>query len=256
MKKILTLLMFVFVIWTPVFAQDALAIVERSRSRIQAESTSIRYRIVIQPRTGAASERVIDQYSKRDPQGNMRSLVVFQAPATVAGTRFLSIENPGRANDQWIFLPSLGRIRRIAAAEGSSSFIGDFSYDDISSADRKSDLDRHRVLREEAYLNLPCYVIESIPLESSYQYSMMIQWIDQENYITRKIELYDRRGTLVKVLEILELSEVQGRLSPSVTRMSTLAAGTSTTLHVVNLRYDDPIPESAFTTGFLETGRW
>ena len=251
-------------ILTGVFAQaqnvprltDAVSIAERSRNRIQAETTSTRYRMIITARNGAVTERLMDQYSKKDPGGNNRSVIVFGEPASIRGTRFLTIENQGRANDQWIFLPSLGMVRRIAAAEGSGSFLGtDFSYDDISSAERRTDLDNHRLLREERFRERDCYVIESVPVDTGYQYSRMLQWIDRENYVPHKVELYDRRGTHVKTLEILELREVQGRLAPTVTRMTTHAAGTSTSLNVQNLRYDDNIPESVFTTNFLETGR-
>ena len=235
---------------------DALSIVERSRNRIQADTVSTRSRMVITARGGAVSERMMDQYSKKDGQGNNRSVIVFQDPATVRGTRFLTLENQDRGNDQWIFLPSLGRVRRIAGAEGSGSFVGtDFSYDDIASVDRRTDLDNHRLLREENLNSRDCYVVESTPIDTGYQYSRMLQWIDKENYVPHKVELYDRRGNQVKLLEILELREVQGRLAPMVTRMSTLAAGTSTSLNVTNLRYDDPIPEGVFTPNFLETGR-
>jgi hypothetical protein len=174
----------------------------------------------------------------------------------VRGARFLTVENASRANDQWIFLPSLGKTRRVAASEGSSSFIGtDFSYDDIASADRKADLDTHKILREEKFLGRDCYVIESVPKDSGYQYSKMIQWIDKNEFLAYKAELYDRRGTQVKLLEILEYREVQGRQSAAVTKMTTLAAGTSTSLNIANIKYDDPIPESVFTTNFLETGK-
>jgi len=84
----------------------------------------------------------------------------------------------------------------------------------------------------------------------------MIQWIDVNSFVIYKIELYDRRGTQVKLLEITEYREVQGRLAPYVTKMTTIADGTSTSINVVNLKYDDPIPEGVFTTRFLETGRY
>ena len=239
------------------FAQESAAsIVEKSRNRIKADTVSTRSRMIIAAKNGAVSERVIDQYSKKDSKGNNRAVIVFQDPASVRGSRFLTMENPGKDNDQWIFLPSLGKVRRIAASEGSGSFMGsDFSYDDISSADRKTDLDDHRIIREEKLNGNDCYVIESVPKDANYQYSKMIQWIDKNNFVTAKIELYDKRGNQVKLLEILELKEVQGRLAPMVTRMTTLAAGTSTSLNVSILKYDDPIPEGVFTVNYLETGR-
>jgi hypothetical protein len=70
-----------------------------------------------------------------------------------------------------------------------------------------------------------------------------------------KVELYDKKGNHSKLLEIVELKDVQGRLSPIVTKMTSLADGTSTSINVGMLKYDDPIPEGVFTTNYLETGR-
>jgi hypothetical protein len=238
-----------------VHAQDALSIVRASRDRITADTVSTRSRMVITAKDGSTGERVLDQYSKKGPQGD-RTIIVFQRPASVANTRFLTMEKAGGPDDRWIFLPSLGKVRRIAATEGSGSFMGtDFSYDDISSASRDADLDTHTLLREETLNGHACYVIESVPKDRSYQYSKMVQWIDKSSRISYRIDLYDRRGTLVKQVETLETKEVQGRLSAMVTRIATLAAGTSTTITMDILKYDDPIPEGVFTTGYLETGR-
>jgi len=238
-----------------IHAQDAENIVRASRDRIQADTVSTRSRMVIRARDGTTSERVIDQYSKDGPRGS-RNVIVFQRPESVAGTRFLTMEVPGGADDRWIFLPALGRVRRVAASEGSGSFMGtDFSYDDISSADRGADMDTHTLLREEALNGAACHVIQSVPKDSSYQYAKMIQWIAKDSLITMKIELYDRRNTLVKVAEMSGVREVQGRQTVTETKMTTLAAGTSTTIIMDIVKYDDPIPESVFTTAYLETGR-
>ena len=234
---------------------DAASIVRDSRDRIKADTVSTRSRMVIQAKSGSASERLIDQYSKDGPKGK-RTVIVFQRPETVAGTRFLTMENPGSADDRWIFLPSLGKVRRMAASEGSGSFVGtDFSYDDIASASRSAGLDTHTLLREEELDGTACYVIQSVPKDSSYQYSKMILWIAKDTKITMKIELYDKRNTLVKVAEMSGLKEVQGWLTATVTKMSTLAAGTSTTIFMDRIKYDDPIPEGVFTTAYLETGK-
>jgi len=237
------------------YAQDAEAIVRSSRDRIKADTVSIRSRMVIQAKGGSSTERLIDQYSKDGPKGK-RAVIVFQKPETVAGTRFLTMENTGGPDDRWIFLPALGKVRRIAASEGSGSFVGtDFSFDDISSASRNAALDTHTLLREEELEGSACYVIQSIPKDSSYQYSKMIQWITKDTKITVKLELYDKKNTLVKIAEMSGLKEVQGRLTTTVTKMTTLAAGTSTTIFTDIIKYDDPIPESVFTTAYLETGR-
>jgi hypothetical protein len=38
-------------------------------------------------------------------------------------------------------------------------------------------------------------------------------------------------------------------------KMSTIAAGTSTTMYTERLQYDADIPERVFTTAYLERGR-
>ncbi|MDR1318389.1 MAG: outer membrane lipoprotein-sorting protein [Treponema sp.] len=237
------------------YAQDAESLVRASRDRIKADTISTRSTMVITAKDGTKSERMLDQYSKKGPKGD-RIIIEFRRPASVAGSRFLTMENPGAADDRWIFLPSLGKVRRVVASEGSGSFMGtDFSYDDISAANRDAGLDKHTLLREENLNGAACHVVESVPKDSSYQYSKMIQWIDKETRVTMKIELYNKRGALAKTLEISEVRDMQGRLTPMATKMTTLAAGTSTLINVELIKYDDPIPESVFSTAYLETGR-
>jgi len=259
-KKILFFTLIAAFTAVTVFAQTAAPktaeeIVRSSRDRIKSTTLSTRSKMTITAKNGTSSERVVDQYSKDGPKGS-RAMIVFQSPASVAGTRFLTMENAGSADDRWIFLPSLGKVRRVAASEGSGSFMGtDFSYDDISSASRGVASDTHTIVREEEYGGTACYVIQSIPKDSSYQYSKMVQWITKDNLITVKIELYDKKSALVKTAEMSGIKNIQGRLTVTVTKMTTHAAGTYTTITNEITKYDDPIPEKVFTVEFLETGR-
>jgi outer membrane lipoprotein-sorting protein len=237
-------------------AQDAASIVRASRDRINADTVSTRARMVITAKNGSTTERVIDQYGKDDAQGRNRTVIVFQQPASVRGTRFLTMENASGDNDQWIFLPSLGKVRRIASSEGGGSFMGtDMSYDDISSVNREVDKDTHTLLREETYNGAACYVIQSVPKDSSYQYAKMISWIDKSTKVSHKLEGYDRRGNLAKTLESSNFKDVQGYLTATQMKVTTVAEGTSTTVYTDIIKYNDPIPDSVFTTRFLETGR-
>jgi outer membrane lipoprotein-sorting protein len=226
-----------------------------AKNRVQSETISSRSRMVITAKDGSTTERVIDQYSKDGPNG-ARTVIVFQSPANVKGTRFLTMDTASGGSDRWIYLPSLSRTRRIAASESGGSFMGtDFSYDDISSMDREVDLDTHTLVREETLNGNSCYVIQSVPKDGSFQYSKTISWIDKANFLMYKSEMYNRRGELVKVMEMSNFSDVQGRLSPMQTKVSTVGAGSSTTIYMEIMKYDDPIPEGVFTTAYIETGR-
>ncbi|MDR1950426.1 MAG: outer membrane lipoprotein-sorting protein [Spirochaetaceae bacterium] len=235
---------------------DAAAIVKESRNLVDAETVSTRSRMVITAKDGRTSERIIDQYSKEDSGGRVRTVVVFQQPASVRNTRFLTMENAAGGDDRWIFLPSLGKVRRIASSEGGGSFMGtDFAYDDMSLQTRGAEKDAHRLLREESLNGKACYVIESVSGDSGFLYSKYIQWIDKEIKIPWKAELYDRRSNLIKLMEVLEVKEVQGQLTPNITKMTTVAEGTSTMVYMDIIKYNDPVPEGVFTTNYLETGR-
>jgi outer membrane lipoprotein-sorting protein len=255
MKK---LMLFGALIFSAVFvrAQDATGIMQAAKDRIQADTMSSRSRMVITAKNGSTTERVIDQYSKDGAKGRARSVIVFQSPATVRGTRFLTMDNDAGKSDQWIFLPGIGKVRRIAASESGGSFMGtDFSYDDMSLMDRELDLDTHRILREETLDGNVCYVIESIPRDKNFSYSKSVSWIDRANYRIYRREMYGRRGGLEKVMELSGYRDVQGRDTPAQTKVSTPAAGTSTTVYMDIIKYDEPIPEGVFTTAYLETGR-
>jgi hypothetical protein len=237
------------------YGQDAAAIVERARNRIEAETTSTRSRMVITAKDGKTSERVIDQYSKDGPAGT-RMIIEFKRPASVAGTRFLTIENAGGGEDRWIYLPSLGKTRRVAASEGGGSFMGtDFSYDDVSSGDREIDADTHSLLREETLGGALCYVIQSVPKDSGYQYAKTVSWIDKARALVYKSEMYNKRNELIKTMELSGYKDVQGRLTAMETKVVTAASGTSTTIFMDIVKYDDPIPDGVFTVNYLETGR-
>jgi outer membrane lipoprotein-sorting protein len=244
-----------------VFAQDAAApsavsIKRAAKDRIQSDTMSSRSRMVITAKNGSTTERVIDQYSKDGANGFARTVIVFQSPATVKGTRFLTIDNASGKSDQWIFLPALGKVRRIASSESGGSFMGtDFSYDDMSLMDREVEEDTHTVLREETLAGALCYVIESVPKDSDFPYSKTVTWIDKANYRVYKSELYNKRGAIEKVMEMSGYRDIQGRDTSTQTKVSTVAAGTSTTIYSEIVKYDDPIPEGVFTTAYLETGR-
>ena len=253
MKKTV-LLIAIFCISLGAFAEDAESIVSASRDRIQSDTVFTRSKMVIRARNGSTSERVIEQYSKDGPNGD-RTIIVFISPRNIAGTRFLTMNNPGKEDDRWIYLPETGRVRRISASGGSGSFMGtDFSYDDISSTSRDVALDTHTILREENFNGLACYVIQSIPKDKSFQYSKMLQWISKDEKIIFKIELYDKRNTHVKTAEMSGIKEIQGRRPTTVIQMTTLKSGSSTIITSEEIKYDEAIPDGMFTTAFLETG--
>jgi outer membrane lipoprotein-sorting protein len=257
MKKLFLFAAAIFICTAQVVAQNADVIIDTSRNRIKADTVLTQSRMVIAAKNGSTTGRTIKQASKDDKDGNARIIIEFLAPAGIKGVRFLTIDKNGGGTDQWIYLPALNKSpRRIDASEGSKSFQGtDLSHDDISSTNRKVAEDTNTILREESLNGNACYVIQSIPKDKSYQYSKIIQWIDKQNNVNWKMELYDQKGVLKKVFEVKKLEDKQGRLTPMESIMTSIVDRTSTTIYVEKIQYDGLIDEGVFTTKYLETGR-
>ncbi len=128
-----------------------------------------------------------------------KSLVIFDQPRDVKGTAFLSFSHATGADEQWIYLPALKRVKRIASRNKSGPFMGsEFAFEDLSSFE--IDKYSYKYLRDEIVKGEACFVVESIPVSEFSGYTRQIMWIDQSHYRIQKIEFYDRKNALIKTL--------------------------------------------------------
>ena len=96
--------------------------------------------------------------------GDAKILIRFIDPPEVKGVGFLSLARPGKTADQWLYLPSMKRERRIASQDRDASFVGtDFNYEDMEEFDHKKY--KVELAGEQLLDGRPCYVIEAIPVE-------------------------------------------------------------------------------------------
>jgi len=204
---------------------------------------------------GDESLRVIEQYGKELADGVSGSVMIFHSPASVEGTRFLTIAKDDGADDQWIYLPALRRVRRIAASERDSEFMGtDFTYSDLSGGDIEDAT--YRLLREESIDGEATYVVEGIPTpDSNSSYSRLIQWVSKEKWLPIRVEFYDDDGELLKINTMTRVELVQGRWTVIANEMRNVQTGHSTIILIQRWVYDEQLPDSLFSTNFLRIGR-
>ncbi len=176
----------------------------------------------------------------------------FMAPAAIKDTAFLAWENVGRPDDQFLYLPALGRVRRISSGQKDQSFANsDFTYEDLEK--RKVDLDTHRLLRTEPYENYHCWVLESTPKEADdSQYGRVLSWIDQRTFVPVKVEFYDKRERFAKMLLVHRLEQVDGIWTAMESEMRDVQKKQSTLLKIVTVRYNRNIPDAIFTEHYLQ----
>jgi outer membrane lipoprotein-sorting protein len=185
----------------------------------------------------------------RDDGGDQDYAVLFTRPADVRNTVFLVNKHVGKDDDRWLYLPDLDLVKRIAAGDKRTSFVGsDFLYEDVSG--RSVQEDTHQLIETTDTQ----YVVGNTPLDpGSVEFSSWTMWIDKTSFLPMTMEYLDEQGQVFRRIEALEVQEIDGH--PTVTRMkvSDLRSGGSTVSDFRNVEYDLGIPESVFTERTLRS---
>ena len=126
-----------------------------------------------------------------------RSRIEFVEPADVKGTRMLTWSHKTKNDDQWLYLPSLKRVKRISSRSKSGSFMGsEFAYEDLGS--QEIEKYSYAFVKDEELNGRKHWVMQQIPTDKKSGYSKQIAWVDQEYRQASKIDFYDRKGALLK----------------------------------------------------------
>lgn len=161
-------------------------------------------------RHGESSDREMVVSTLEQADDGDKTLVHFETPRDVRGTAFLSYTHKVGNDDQWLYLPALKRVKRIASGNKSGPFVGsEFAYEDISS--QEVEKYTYKYVREETLEGVRCFVIERYPLDPKSGYTRQVTWIDTDEYRNRKMDFYDRKGSLLKTLTYEGYRQYVGR---------------------------------------------
>jgi outer membrane lipoprotein-sorting protein len=257
-RVVLVLLLAVFTIIGLIAADQeptGASIMQKVTNTQTGTSSAIDIRMLLIDSKGEEKERRIQTLSLTDNELT-KTITVFLTPASVRNTRFLTIEKASGGDDQWIYLPALGKVKRIAATETGGSFMGsDFTYADMASTSYEAAEATHTIVRQETYATRPSHVVESIPLKSS-DYGKTITWVDSERYVALRVEFYGSdASTLLKILTSESVENMEGRWLARKMTMQTLSTGHRTAIEILQAKFNMPLNPSYFTVSFLETGR-
>ncbi len=253
MKKIKCILA-MLILSQALFAMTGLEVATAHDEKEKPDTTHMLLQMDLIEESGKTASRVIEQWgADKDELAN--SIMVFRTPASVKNTRFLQVENSDRGDDKWIYLPALKRVRRIASSEGSKSFMGsDLSYDDMETRDLERDT--FELIKEETIDSWDCYVVKGQAVDSDdSQYAYRLTWFDNDTFVPVKIEMYDKKNELLKVVTVKSLQNVNGFWTPMDTVIKNVQSGHSTNMKVLKVEFDKPVNPRMFTTQFLSNGR-
>ncbi len=156
-------------------------------------------RMILRNRHGEESSRAMRTKTLEMTDDGDKTLVIFEEPRDVKGTAFLSFTHKSGPDDQWLYLPALKRVKRIASNNKSGPFMGsEFAYEDITS--QEVEKYTYRFLREESLDGRATLVVERYPVDPKSGYTRQIVWHHGQHFQPVRIEFYDRKDDLLKTL--------------------------------------------------------
>ena len=180
--------------------------------------------------------------------GDQMYYVYFLRPADVRKMVFMVHKHADitKDDDRWLYLPALDLVKRIAASDKRTSFVGsDFLYEDVSG--RNLNEDTHQLIETtDKY-----YVVKNVPKEpDTVEFSYYNVWIDRRNFVPMKMEFYDKNGKLYRVIESQKVQTIQGFPTVVKSIVSDLNTGSKTEMEFTDVKYNIGLKD-IFTERYL-----
>jgi hypothetical protein len=149
---------------------------------------------------GDSIKRKMIRVSSETKNDGDKSVIKFLWPLDVKDTRLLTWTHKNKNDSQWLYMPSIKRVKRINSRNQSGSFMGsEFYYEDLNS--QEIEKYTHKYIKDIKYQDRDCWLIERVPHDKNSGYSKIVSWLDKQYYNPLKIEYYDRKGELLKTAD-------------------------------------------------------
>jgi outer membrane lipoprotein-sorting protein len=251
--KILTAIMTLFVLGLPAHAEESPSvdeIIDRANKTAyySGDDGRAKVKMTITDSQGRAREREFNilRHDVSDG-GEQHFYVYFKKPSDVRKMAFLVHKHVDRDDDRWLYLPALDLVKRIAASDKRTSFVGShFFYEDVSG--RRVDEDSHEIVEKtDAH-----FVIKNIPKDpGSVEFASYTVWIDKTTYMPMKAEYVDKSGNKYREVEALEVKEIQGFPTVTKSRVRDITGDGETLSEFTDIEYNIGLDENIFTERYL-----
>jgi hypothetical protein len=207
-------------------------------------SSIVNLKMVLKNKNGQTSERNLTTKTLELNEDGDKSLIVFDSPKDVKGTATLTFTHKIGADDQWLFLPSIQRVKRISSNNKSGPFVGsEFAYEDLSS--QEVEKYTYKFLKEEGSL----LVVEQDPVDPKSGYTRrIVTYNKDQGYRIEKVEFYDRKNSLLKTLIYSDYEVYKNKFwRASTLTMVNTQSNKETRLEFSNYNFDANLTDEDFT---------
>ena len=173
--------------------------------------------------------------------------VYFKKPSDVSKMVFMVHKHVDKDDNRWMYLPALDLVKRIAASDKRTSFVGsNFLYEDVSG--RNLSEDNHELLES----NDTHYVIKNTPRKpDDVEFSSYTVQIDKKTFLPVKAVYLDKNGKEYRIVEATKVEEVNGFPTVTESKVTDLEAGSHTVSRFSNVKYNIGLKEDIFTERYL-----
>ncbi len=181
--------------------------------------------------------------------GDQKYYVYFLRPADVRQMVYMVYKHTGldADDDRWLYMPALDLVKRVAASDKRTSFVGsNFLYEDISG--RSLDEDTH----ELAETTDEFYVVRNVPKQpDTVEFAYYNVSIDKQTYMPMKMEFYDKNNKLYRTIQTLRVEQIQDYPTAVKAVVSDLNTGSKTEMEFSEIKYDIGLDDDIFTERYL-----
>ncbi len=176
-------------------------------------------------------------------EGDQKMYVYFNRPADVNKMVFMVLKKIKTDDDRWLYLPALDLVKRIAASDKRTSFVGsDFLYEDISG--RNLQADTHTLIGTDANY----YIVENKPVAADeVEFSRYVMYIHKTTFLPISTEYYNKQGEKYKTYTALAVETINGHPTITKSEAKNLKTGGSTLMEYSSVEYDVGIPDDIFS---------
>jgi len=188
--------------------------------------------------------------------GNQKYYVYFLKPADVRKMVFMVHKHADieKDDDRWLYLPGLDLVKRIAAGDKRTSFVGsDFLYEDVSG--RNLAEDTHELIETtDKY-----YIVKNTPKKpDTVEFSYFNVSIDRKTFVPMKMEFYDKKNKLYRIIESQKVETIEVKEGEKIQRFPTvvksivadLNTGSKTEMEFTDVKYNINLKD-IFTERYL-----
>jgi len=251
-------LLFIGMMWiftTPLYAMDGTEVMQKALQAFYYQGNDLRAKAHMKIVDKQGRKRIrkftilrlnSDKVNSNYEQGKQKYYVYFNKPNDVKKLVFMAWKNIERDDDRWLYLPALDLVKRIAASDERSSFVGShFYYEDVSG--RNLSEDTHKLEQETAEY----FLLTSTPkTPEAVKFTHYQTWVDKQTYLPMKVDYY-QNGKIYRQYQTIETRLIEGFPTIVKAQMQDRRTGGITTIDYSAVTYAQGIPEKIFSERYL-----